>query len=171
MKTETFKVYDDCWGVHKEGVAQIINGTTLVIMMEKPYYGLLWGEYFWMDTKEILREQFLGRAGFLLGRLYEHVMKVEEHCEVYKLIVRKTEKHEKKVRELSQDVIADKNVGVSDIDIKAKAFYLEALKQEVNHFYEEQTEHYNVPSISYQSVKDYLSVIELKCGNNNDECL
>lgn len=171
MKTETFKVYDDCWGVHKEGIAQIINGTTLVVMMEKPYCGLWWGQHFWIDSKEISFEEFKGRAQFLLGRLYEHVMKVEEHCEVYKLIVRKTEKHEKKVWELSQDVIADKNVGNSDIDIKAKAFYLEALEQEVNHFYEEQAEHYNVPSISYQSVKDYLSAIALKCGNNNDECL
>ncbi len=170
MKTETFKVYDDCWGVHKEGIAQIINGTTLVVMMEKPYYGQWWGQHFWINNKEISLEEFKGRAQFLLGRLYEHVMKVEEHCEVYKLIVRNTEEHEKKVREINQDVIVDKNVGDSDIDIKAKTFYLEALKQEVNHFYEEQAEHYNVPSISYQSVKDYLSAIELKC-DNNDGCL
>ena len=169
MKTETFKVYDDCWCVHKEGIAQIINKTTLVVMMEKPYYGLSWVQHFWLDGQEITREQFEGRAGFMLGRMYEHLMEVKRHYGAYKQILQKTEAHEKKVEILLQDAVANRDMAISDIDKMSNGLYIEALGQEVNHFYEKLAEENEVHPISYSNVKDYLRAIDLENKNNGKE--
>lgn len=163
-RTETFEIKTQTTTLRVvEGVCQVIDGISFVVMMAKPYHGLWCGEHSWINTPYTLVE-VKRRATHLLKRLGEQCTEVEYHYDKYKELLSELERYTECVRQHRDEAMAyiEKNEGVTELQSKAFSFYLEGLEKEELYYYDKMIDEYQLPWISLRSLKEYIAVVENK---------
>ena len=133
MRIETFKINTLYRGIALEGICRIIPYSTYSITMEKPCKGLSKSAYF---RNGFTMENIMGRAEFVLGRLYEQHQSILYDYDRYKKLWTEWKQYNSQLQASIEESIALKE----EADAETLAFldfHIEMLKRDgIERFYE-----------------------------------
>lgn len=125
---------------HIKGVLKVVDERTFVTIMTFPFDGLVYGEHYYGSDKSNYNFSdgaVVARAEWNLYVLYENAMEISDNFKYYKEVL---DEYNTYKMNIDKNILSAENIRSSvknEYDKKALDFYIEGLKADANHYYEQ----------------------------------
>lgn len=150
---------------HIEGVLKVVAERTFVTIMTFPFDGLVYGEHYYGSDKNNYNfsvEAVVARAEWNLFALYEIAIDISDNFKDYKEVLDKYNTYkmniDKKLSSAESIVSCVKN----EYDKKALDFYIEGLKADSDHYYEQLLTERNLHKVNIKTLEQVVDYYTYK---------